>query len=216
MQVWGINTVDEVKERITELGFEVAEWPDAKIEKILLEAQRFFQLRTHREFEQTTVTRKLNGTGKNLLVLPFIPIVSVTSITILYSSLFTPLQITGYRVKEQTGEVILTSVNSGEGLIYNVWPEGQANIEAVWIHGYDPADVPADIVDAMILSAVIEIIERDPRDWESEGFTSVKIGDYSENYGAGDYFGGVYGSQKKKWQARIEAIVAKHRKTIIL
>lgn len=213
MQVWGTGTIAEVKVRISELGIDLSAWPDAKIEKILLEAQRYFELRTHREFELSTTIRKLNGTGKNLLVLPFIPVISIDYINVLYSENIVPLSITGYRIKESTGEVILTGLYP---FYSNTWPEGQANIEVKWSHGYNPANIPADIVDAMILSATVEVVERDPRDWESEGLVSVKIGDYSESYGAGSYYGGVFGSQKKKWQERIDMIVAKYRKTIIL
>jgi len=213
MQVWGTDTVDKVKERLTELGIDVSAWPDAKIESIILEAQRQFENATHREFETATTIRKLNGTGKNLMVLPFIPVQSIEYINVLYSDNVAPLTVTGYRLKEETGELVLTGLYP---FYSDVWPEGIANIEVKWIHGYDVANIPQDIVDAMILASTIEIIQRDPRDWESEGLVSVKIGDYSESYGAGDYYGGAYGRQIKRWDERIKLTIAKYRRTIIL
>ena len=143
MGVWVVYT--DIQVRLVELGIDITVWNQAKIDPVTLKSQRRFELLTHRTFESTTTTRKLNGSGKHFIVLPFIPIISIEYIKALYSADLQPVEITGYIIKNEIGQVIMTAT---QPFYYTAFPEGEANLEAKWTHGYaDIASIPLEQAD---------------------------------------------------------------------
>jgi len=218
MQIW-IDHVDVVSE-LEDLGIDTAPWIDnsyAKMDKEVLKAQREFERLTRRKFEQDTITEKMNGSGKESLVLRYFPVVSIASIKITdvpgwpYT-----LTLAQYRVDVETGVVVLVKT---EPLLVARFSPGNLNVEATYTYGYLVADIPQDIKDCIIYMSLIGIIMRTPADWEKLGLKGVRIAQYAEQYGyvsgtkgKTSIVSGIYGPQKQVWQEKIESTIARYKR----
>lgn len=211
MVVW----VDQesIISRITEMGFETTYWASdtyAELDKVILKAQREFERRTRRSFEQADLTERVDGHGKTTIVLSQFPVNSITSIALIDLALAYQPTITGYRFEEATGIVHIEAIYPHA---YAVFPEGIQNLEVIYNYGYvTPGSIPDDIKDAIELMTLLQVILRSPKEYEQDGIVSEKIGNFSQSFGAGAYYGGVLGDQKKDWRSTINAIISNYRK----
>lgn len=219
MDIWA--DLDRITTILEDLGIDTTSWvadSHAKMKSVVLEAQREFEGRTRRKFEEATRTEKHDGRKKNTLVLKYYPVSNIASIKILDVPIGqAPYILTGWRLEEETGIVIATSTLPVFGDPYGTsylgyFPEGKRNIEVEYTYGYPSGDIPEDIVDAIELMTVLDIMSRSPQDWEKEGLVSIRIAAYSESYGAGSYYGGAYGQQRRDWTERIKMTIARHKK----
>jgi hypothetical protein len=122
-------------------------------------------------FNQSTSTVTLDGTGRDALLLPELPVTSAGTVTVAGGT------ITDYVLNTRLG--ILIRKSSGTDVDYTnacrtlTWPEGRQNITVTYQHGYADADLPRSIrVVALEIAARLWqqtiVIE------ESNGPTSVK------------------------------------------
>lgn len=87
---------------------------------------------------------QLDGTGTQLLQLPYLPIVGTVSVQI--NNETAPVLSDDFEINRKTGQL---------SLICDRWPAGTGNIEVTYSHGYaDVEDVPGDIQDAVLEHAV--------------------------------------------------------------
>jgi len=212
MQVW-ISQPDVVKE-LEDLGIDTAQWTSdsyAKLNAEILKQQRMFERLTRRKYERATITEKLNGSGKDTIILRYFPVVSIGSIVIedVPGYPYT-LLLTEYRLDEETG--VLSLIRTYPLMIAN-FAQGKLNIVATYTFGYLVADIPEDIQDALLYMTLIGVIMRTPGDWEKLGLKSIRIAQYAESYGAGKGMAsGIFAPQKDYWAQTIDSTIARYKR----
>lgn len=143
---------------------------DLRAIRAIQDASAFIRAYTRRQI--TTVTDEtvtLNGSGRDRLVLPEFPVVSVTEVkTLDDDGVETVLETTDYRV-DASG--ILGRIDGW------VWPSGIANVVVTYDHGYDT--VPADIA-----AACYELAATNYQSTGGGTVTQESIGSYSVTYDA--------------------------------
>jgi len=207
-------TISDITSILSDLGIDIAPWTasdNAKLKVEIYKAQREFERLTRRKYEDATITEKLDGSGRETIILRYFPINSVTSISIIdivnYQEVLT---VSEYRVDNETGVVTLVST---QPQIISVFPLGNQNIEVVYNYGY--TTIPDDIKDAIIYMTVIQVIYRCPAEWEKLGLRSLRIAQYSESYG-GDGASGIFGAQKQEWTNKIKQTIANYKRTLVI
>jgi hypothetical protein len=213
MNVW--VTQADIIEELTDLGIDTTDWEAgsyAKLNKEILRTQRRFESLTKRKYEKDDHTELLNGSGKDLLVLSYYPINSIDYIKIKdkYGGI-TPLTAAEYRVDESTGRVKLISVEPFKFDAEMVFPEDYLNLEAKYNYGYEVADIPEDIKDAIKYMTMINVITRTPADFQKQGLKSLRIAHYQEAYASPSQ--GIYKVQLDTWGDYIREVINRYRRT---
>ncbi len=204
--------------RMGELGIATTGWTSgspSKLDSLILEKQREFERKTKRKFEKQTETILIDGNGKDTIVLPNFPVNSITSIISLGCVIGDDSDITSYRIDNSTGRV--QAIGGGSNA-YVYFPEGFMNIQVIYDYGYEVIpnnNIPDDIKDAVIFMVLLDVISRTPADWEKTGLANMKIADYSEGYAGGEYYGGIYGAQKREWTKKVEEIIQNYKRILI-
>lgn len=104
---------------------------------------------TEQDFDATTAgTARLDGTGTEALLLPQLPVTSISSVTIggtITSGTVTGgSAITDWMLRDDG--VLLRTAGAAVAESYpEVWPAGRQNIAVIYSHGYGTASIPDDI-----------------------------------------------------------------------
>jgi len=221
MEIW-VDQADIIEE-LQDLGITTTAWEldsYAKLNKVILKSQREFERLTRRKFEKADLTEKINGTGKSGIVLRYYPINSIDSIVMEdIPGYQQALTMSEYRFEEETGRVELVAT---QPILIAVFPEGNLNIVATYNYGYEVADIPEDIKDAISVAVQFEVISRTPEDWEKKGLKGLRIGQYQEQYGSvasasnNPLAAGIFGPQKTKWMEEFNNVVASYKRTLVV
>jgi len=209
---------DLLVEELEDLGLDTTAWTDnnyAKLDAEILKQQRVFERLTRRKFEQATIVEKLNGTGKESIVLRYFPIISISSIIIEdvpgYPYLLT---LSEFRVDKETGIVVLVSTYPK---LTSYFIKGKQNVTATYVYGYATGTIPEDIQDTILYMTLIGVIMRTPGDWEKLGLKSIRIAQYAESFGSSkSKSGGIYAPQKDYWADTIKSTIARYKRMPVL
>lgn len=220
MNVWVDQ--EEVIELLTDLGIDTSSWEASSYEKLnreILRAQRAFERLTRRKFEQTTVTERLDGTGKETIILTNFPVTELVSVTVenLPGYPYT-LTLSEYRLEEETGILHLVSTQPFQ---ISIFPLGLLSITATYKYGYLVAgeinNIPEDIQDCILYMVAIKVIMRTPADWEKLGLKAIRIAQYSESYGkVAEKESGIFGPQKEEWTRTINETIRRYKRIPIV
>lgn len=120
-----------------------------------------------RDFNRTTGTVTLDGTGTDSLLLPQLPVNSAGTVSVDGTA------VTDYTLN--SNGILFRGSVSAEGAAYTAskWPEGRQNIVVTYDYGYDPADLPRD-VRMVALSLASRLVVQGVAVEESIGGVSVK------------------------------------------
>ena len=116
---------------------------DAIVELIVNAASQSFEVATNRKIKLQDVTEVRHGKAGNIMLLREWPVVSVTSVKVDNSSVFTSadslLAATDYTIGDNAQSLVFHSTNL---------PRGYNNVQIVYRAGYD--EIPADIEMAVL------------------------------------------------------------------
>jgi hypothetical protein len=110
-------------------------------------------------FTQTTTTQTLDGSGTDVLVLPRVPVASVSTVSV--------------------GGTATTEFVQDNGLLLKqsgTWRRGRRNVEVKYRHGYSTTAIPAD-VKSVALSVAARLLTQAPLNAIQE-----QLGDVSRRY----------------------------------
>jgi hypothetical protein len=123
-------------------------------------------------FNRGTSTFTLNGSGTDALMLPEMPVNSISSVVVNGGT------VTNYRLAEN-GILYRGTISAGASTEYDtnvipsVWPSGRQNVSVTYDHGYADADIPRS-VRMVALSLAQRIVTQGPAVEESQGDLRVK------------------------------------------
>jgi hypothetical protein len=111
------------------------------------------------DFTEATETIALDGTGTDALLLPQLPVSSISSVTV-------------------SGTATTAYVLTDRGMLVKqsgVWPRGRQNVVVKYKHGYRSTDVPDD-VRMVALELAKRLVIQGPAVSETNGDVSVRYG----------------------------------------
>lgn len=119
-----------------------------------------------RQFNQGTTTYTLDGTGTDALLLPELPVSSVSAVTVAGTAV-TDYVLNGNGILFRRGTVTSTCPSTLS------WPEGRQNVTVTAVHGYSDDDLPRD-VRVVALSIAARLVTQGVAVEESIGAVRVK------------------------------------------
>lgn len=140
-------------------------------------------------FNRGTTTDTFDGTGTDALLLPELPINSVSTVAVSDSSappVWTTAGTADYTLNGNG--VLLATDTAGTSLFGAVWPARRQNIRVTYDHGYTvgtAGDVPAD-VRMVALSIASRLLIQGPSVFEVIGENQVRYGLNASDYSAGE------------------------------
>lgn len=133
-------------------------------------------------FNAGTATVTLDGTGTDSLLLPDLPVNSVSVVTVAGGTVTDyVLNDNGILFRKDTG----TDVDYVNACRTLTWPEGRQNITVTYDHGYASADLPRS-VRMVALSIASRLVVQGVAVEESNGAVSVKYAGPSTDLTAGE------------------------------
>lgn len=122
------------------------------------------------EFNLSTSTITLDGTGTDSLLLPQGPVSSAGTVTVAGGTVTDyVLNDNGILFRKQIG----TDIDYTDSLLPLKWPVGRQNVRVTYTHGYADADLPRS-VRMVALALAARIVVQGPSVQESIGETSIK------------------------------------------
>lgn len=119
--------------------------------------------------EDTDSPLTLDGTGTDCLLLPQLPVSSVTSVQVDGTA------VTDYVLKSD-GTLIRTMDTEADTPSTATWPEGRQNVEIQYTHGYPSGDIPRPLKQVALQLAA--------RMYEQGNAMKESIGEVSRDYAA--------------------------------
>lgn len=109
-------------------------------------------------FNEITDTLLLDGSGTDVLVLPKVPVASITSVTVGGTAATDYVESNGMLVKTSTA---------------GVWTKGRRNVEVKYKHGYSSTKIPDD-VRMVALALAARLVVQGPAMAETNGDVNVR------------------------------------------
>lgn len=121
-------------------------------------------------FTEASETIVLDGTGTDAVVLPGVPVSSVTTVSVAGTAT------TEFVADKRRGMLLKQA---------GIWPRGRANLEVKYKHGYKSTEVPPD-VRMVALSLAARLVVQGPAVFETQGDVSVRYGGNADDLTANE------------------------------
>lgn len=116
------------------------------------------------QFNRGTSTTLLDGSGTDMVLLKQLPVNAVSSVSVAGAA------VTDYRVDTARGALLRGATGSWPT---PVWPYGRDNVQVVYDHGFDVADLPRS-VSMVALSIAARLVIQGPAAQEGIGNVSIR------------------------------------------